>query len=584
MFAFSPQHRYVKCAIYRGPGGAGDATADATNAASIAEGFADDAAVSAAAASASASAAATAETNAETAETNAETAQTAAETAQAAAETAQIAAETAETNAETAQTAAETAQTAAETAETNAETAYTNTLAIYGSTTDVANAVAAAEAAQTAAETAETNAETAETNAASSASSASTSATNAATSATAAASSATAASTSETNAATSASAASTSATNASTSATAAAASATSAGTSETNAATSASNASSSETNAASSASAASTSATNASSSASAASTSASNAATSETNAATSESNAATSASNASISASNAATSEANAAASYDSFDDRYLGAKSSAPTLDNDNDALIVGALYFDTTSNALNVYTSSGWVAIESAVNGTADRYKYTATASQTTFSGSDDNANTLAYDVGYIDVYLNGIKLVSGTDFTASNGTSIVLTTGAALNDILEIIAYGNFSLADVYTKTQSDAKYQLLDADTAKLDVAQTFTAQQTFGELKETVYTLGTSGSIALDPANGSIQTSTLSGNPTFTDSLEAGQTIVLMLNGGASYTVTWPTITWASSAGNTAPTLTANDTLVFWKVSTTLYGAYVGSYA
>jgi len=121
------------------------------------------------------------------------------------------------------------------------------------------------------------------------------------------------------------------------------------------------------------------------------------------------------------------------------------------------------------------------------------------------------------------------------------------------------------------------------QAYDADTAKTDVAQTFTAQQTFGELKETTYTLGTSGSIALDPANGSIQSSTLSGDPTFTDSLEAGQTLVLMLNGGASYTVTWPTTTWVTSAGNAAPTLTANDTLVFWKVGSTLYGAYVGSY-
>jgi hypothetical protein len=118
---------------------------------------------------------------------------------------------------------------------------------------------------------------------------------------------------------------------------------------------------------------------------------------------------------------------------------------------------------------------------------------------------------------------------------------------------------------------------------DADTAKLDVAQTYTAQQTFSEIKETVYTLGTSGSIALDPANGSIQSSVLTGAPTFTDSLEAGQTVVLMLENGASYTVTWPTITWVTSAGNAAPTLTAKDTLVLWKVSTTLYGAYVGSY-
>lgn len=96
--------------------------------------------------------------------------------------------------------------------------------------------------------------------------------------------------------------------------------------------------------------------------------------------------------------------------------------------------------------------------------------------------------------------------------------------------------------------------------------------------------EEIFALSTSGSIALNPANGSIQTCALTGAPTFTDSLSAGQSIVLMLTNGASYSVTWPTITWVTSAGNAAPTLTAADTLVFWKVSTTLYGAVVGSYA
>lgn len=99
----------------------------------------------------------------------------------------------------------------------------------------------------------------------------------------------------------------------------------------------------------------------------------------------------------------------------------------------------------------------------------------------------------------------------------------------------------------------------------------------------GSITEEIVALGTSGSIALNPANGTIQTCALTGNPTFTDSLSAGQSIVLMLTNGASYTVTWPTITWVTSGGNTAPTLTAADTLVFWKISTTLYGAYAGSY-
>jgi len=97
------------------------------------------------------------------------------------------------------------------------------------------------------------------------------------------------------------------------------------------------------------------------------------------------------------------------------------------------------------------------------------------------------------------------------------------------------------------------------------------------------ITETVYTLGTSGSIALNPANGTIQTCAAAGNITFTDSLSAGQSLTLMLTGGASYTITWPTTTWVTASGNAAPTLTAADTVVFWKVSTTLYAAYVGSY-
>ena len=107
------------------------------------------------------------------------------------------------------------------------------------------------------------------------------------------------------------------------------------------------------------------------------------------------------------------------------------------------------------------------------------------------------------------------------------------------------------------------------------------APTITSLALDGAYSEEVYAL--SGT-ALDPANGTLQTKTLAANTTFTESLTSGESMVLMLGAGASYTVTWPTITWVTSAGNVAPTLTANDTLVFWKISTTLYGAYVGSYA
>ena len=129
------------------------------------------------------------------------------------------------------------------------------------------------------------------------------------------------------------------------------------------AAASASAAATSETNAASSASAASTSASNASSSASSASTSASNASTSASNASTSASNAATSATNSANSATSAASSAASALAAFDSFDDRYLGAKASDPTVDNDGDPLNAGDLYYNTTSSVMKVYTGTVWV-----------------------------------------------------------------------------------------------------------------------------------------------------------------------------------------------------------------------------
>jgi hypothetical protein len=125
------------------------------------------------------------------------------------------------------------------------------------------------------------------------------------------------------------------------------------------------------TDAANQASVASDKAAQAASSATAAAGSATSAATSASDASTSaiaSASSATSATNSATSATNSATA---AAASYDSFDDRYLGAKSSDPSTDNDGDALVVGALYFNTTTNIMMTYTGSAWQSIATGGTG---------------------------------------------------------------------------------------------------------------------------------------------------------------------------------------------------------------------
>lgn len=178
-----------------------------------------------------------------------------------------------------------------------------------------------------------------------------------------------------------------------------------------------------------------------------------------------------------------------------------------------------------------------------------------FTATASQTTFS--------VSYTVGYVDVYLNGAKLGTA-DYTASNGTSVVLGTGATLNDLVEVIAWTVTSVGGSYVPATGG-----------------TFTGDVAFGgAIDETVHALsGTS--VALDPSNGTIQTHTLTGNTTYSDSVSEGEAITLMIDDGTAYTVTWPTITWLNNGGS-APTLatTGYTAIQVWKVSTTLYGALI----
>jgi hypothetical protein len=165
-----------------------------------------------------------------------------------------------------------------------------------------------------------------------------------------------------------------------------------------------------------------------------------------------------------------ASNAASAAATYDGFDDRYLGSKSSAPTLDNDGDALVVGALYYDSSDSSMKVYTAAGWIATSSATLATMNRYVFTATAGQTSFTGADANGDTVAIVVGAEVITLNGIVLEVAVDYNVTT-TAITLTSGAAVNDELNIYAFGNFTVANHYSKAAADARFEPIDSAYTK-----------------------------------------------------------------------------------------------------------------
>ena len=265
----------------------------------------------------------------------------------------------------------------------------------------------------------------------------------AATSATSASASATAAATSAVSAATSAGSSETSAIASATSASASASSATAAATSATSSAASATAAATSATSAAASATAAATSATSAAASATTAANSvatiagyATSSANSATAAATSATSAAASATAASTSAASAATSATSAAASYDQFDDRYLGSKTSDPTLDNDGNALLVGALYFNSVINAMKVYNGSSWDLVAPDTSNFIQKTLLTAKGAIIAASGASTPAElTVAATNGYV-LSVNSAT-ATGLEWVAANPGDITgVTAGTGLS----------------------------------------------------------------------------------------------------------------------------------------------------
>ena len=424
---------------------------------------------------------------------------------------------------------------------------------------------AAAAASATAAASSATAAGTSATNAATSATASSTSATASATSATASGNSATAAAGSATTATTKASEAATSATAAQTAKTAAETAKTAAETAETNAETAETNAAGSATAAASSATAAASSASGSSGSATAAANSATAAANSATAAASSETAAASSATGAagsattattkageaSTSATNAATSATASASSatasagsatsaantLDTFTDQYQGAQSSDPATDPDGDAQVAGNLYFNTTSDALKVYTGSSWAAVA-------------PTATSVTLSQiSDLNAN--------LDAFLatpSSANLITAVTDETGTGT-LVFNTSPSL------------TTPKITTALQDSAGNAVIPFDSN-----QFFS-----GTFSDKVVALGnTDAAKTIDLNDGNVFTATLNNNTTLTlatpnavSNRASSFTLILTNDGTPSRSVTLAGGTFKYPGGSISRTTAANKTDIWF---------------
>ena len=153
----------------------------------------------------------------------------------------------------------------------------------------------------------------------------------------------------------------------------------------------------------------------------------------------------------------AAASAAAAAASYDAFDDRWLGAKTVDPTLDNDGNALQAGAVYFNTNMQEMRVYTGLAWQTATTLPAG-AFQNSFTATSGQTTYAWAGGGS----YAIGFLYVYVNGV-LLSTSEYTATDGTNISFSTGLTAGDEVRLLTFqtaGTLALEDSSVTTSKIA----------------------------------------------------------------------------------------------------------------------------
>ena len=367
---------------------------------------------------------------------------------------------------------------------------------------------------------------------------------------------------------------------AATSASAAASSASAAATAETNAETAEANAETAEANAE----AAQAAAEAAQAAAEAAQTAAEAAQTAaelaETNAETAEANAETAEANAETAQAAAEAALASAQAVYDDFDDRYLGAKSSNPTLDNDGNALLTGALYFNTVAPEMRVYNGTAWQNFSAA----------SAVSSFNTRTGAitllDTDVNTA---LGYTAANNSSVLLKANnlSDLTSASTARTNLGLGTAATT-------ASTAYATAAQGTNADTAYgwgNHASAGYAADNAVVKLTGDQTVGGTKTFSSTITGSVSGNAGTVTNGVYTTGSYANPSWITSLAETKVLPSQTSNSGKYLTTNGTATsWASvdalpsQTGNTGKYLTTNGSAASWATintdsNTTTKGLY-----
>jgi predicted RNA-binding protein with TRAM domain len=156
-----------------------------------------------------------------------------------------------------------------------------------------------------------------------------------------------------------------------------------------------------------------------------------------------------------------------------------------------------------------------SGYVGNIPTPQATQTRNVYTATASQTTFG-------TTGYTPGFVDVFLNGIHLVNGSDYTASNGIEVVLTTGAAAGDDVEIVAYSTFEVANTISASAGGTITGAVTINNSLTANSLTVTGAGSFATATAATQTASATGATTLDFSTYQNFVLTLTGNVTLSN--------------------------------------------------------------